>query len=186
MPNPGGDGLIEGITNVGDSTQRGLELSASMRPADYLTLSGAFGLVEAEWDDGTVLIDGLDLSGQTPPNVIGTSANFNANLALPLSDELDFIADLQVSYKGKMKGGKPWNNVENPSYTVVDIQTGFVRGPWELLLNVQNVFDEEYYTDLEPFPNFGIDGLTGTGPETFIIGTLGHHRIVTASVSYKF
>lgn len=186
VPNPGGDGLIEGITNVGDSTQRGLELSASMTPADYLTLSGAFGLVEAEWDDGTVLIDGLDLSGQTPPNVIGTSANFNANLALPLSDELDFIADLQVSYKGKMKGGKPWNNVENPSYTVVDIQTGFVRGPWELLLNVQNVFDEEYYTDLEPFPNFGIDGLTGTGPETFIIGTLGHPRIVTASVSYKF
>lgn len=186
VPNPSGEGLIDGVSNIGDSNQWGIELSALVRASDFLTLSGSFGYIDAEWDEGTVLVDGTDVSGETPPNVIGTSASFNADLDVPLSDSIDLFGGLQVSHNGSMLGGKPSDNVRNPSFTVADLQMGLVAGSWELAVNVQNLFDEDYYTDLEPFPNFGFDGLTGTGPETFIIGTFGQPRLVTASATFRF
>ena len=45
---------------------------------------------------------------------------------------------------------------------------------WEFMLNLDNAFDERYYTDVEPFPNFGFGGLIGTEPAEIIIGTHGH------------
>ena len=51
---------------------------------------------------------------------------------------------------------------------------------------MENLFDEEYYVDLQPFPNLGLDGLTGEGPPNIIIGTWGQPRLVTGSVSYHF
>ena len=42
-------------------------------------------------------------------------------------------------------------------------------------------------TDLEPFDNLSFAGLTGAGePARIAIGTLGHPRLVSASVSYSF
>ena len=54
------------------------------------------------------------------------------------------------------------------------------------MLNLDNAFDERYYTDVEPFPNLGLDGLTGTGPAEIMIGTHGHPRLFTASATYRF
>jgi len=188
IPNPSGDGtLIDGITNVGDSTQWGIEISTAYQVNQYLLLTAAYGHIDAEWDDGTVLSDGsADLSGETPPNIIDHSASVTASFSMPLVASFDFVTDLQLSYNGEMQGGKPWDNVTNPDYTVVNLQVGLVSEQWELMLNVENLTDEEYYTDLEPFPNFGIDGLTGTGPANIIIGTHGHPRLVTASVTYRW
>ena len=42
------------------------------------------------------------------------------------------------------------------------------------MLNVDNLFDEEYYTDVEPFPNLTYEGLIGVGPSEIMIGTHGH------------
>ena len=187
-PNPSGDGtLIDGVTNVGDTTQHGLEISAVWQASEYLRLAGSYGYIDAEWDNGTVLADGsADLSGQLPPNIVQNSATFNANFQMPVFAGFDLLTDLQVSYNGEMLGGRPWDNVRNPAFTVVDVQLGLVSEKWELMVNVDNVTDERYYTDLEPFPNFGFDGLTGEGPATIIIGTHGHPRLVTASATYRF
>jgi iron complex outermembrane receptor protein len=186
LPNPGGEGLIEGITNVGDSTQMGIEASGSFQVTEYLTLVGAVGFIDAEFDSGTVLIDGTDISGNEPPNIITPSAALSANYRRPAMGSFDFVFNGQVSYNGETRGGAPWNNVTNPEYTVVNLQTGFVNEQWEIMLNVENLFDEEYYVDLQPFPNFGIDGLTGEGPPSIVIGTWGQPQLVTASVSYSF
>ena len=51
---------------------------------------------------------------------------------------------------------------------------------------MENLFDEKYYVDLQPFPNLGWDGLMGKGPPSIVIGTFGQPRIVTGSVSYFF
>ncbi len=187
-PNPSGDGtLIDGVTNVGDTIQKGLELSVAWQVSEYLRVSGAYGYIDAEWDDGTLLADGsADLSGQLPPNIIQNSGSVNANFQIPAFAGFDFLADLQVSHNGDMLGGKPWDNVKNPAFTVVDLQLGLTSDKWMFMLNVDNVTDEKYYTDLEPFPNFGFDGLTGEGPSTIIIGTHGHPRLVTASAAYRF
>ena len=76
--------------------------------------------------------------------------------------------------------------VENPQFTVVDIQLGLVTEQWELMFNVDNLFDEEYYTDVEPFPNLTYEGLIGVGPSEIMIGTHGHPRLFTASATYRF
>ncbi len=186
VPNPGGDGLIEGIINVGDSTQMGIEISGSLQATEYLTLMGAFGYTDAEFDSGTVLVDGTDISGNEPPNIISPSASLNVNYKRPAMSNFNFVFDAQVSYNGETRGGAPWDNIKNPDYTVVSLQTGLSNENWEFMLNVENLFDEEYYVDLQPFPNLGLDGLTGEGPENIVIGTWGQPSLITASVSYFF
>ena len=80
----------------------------------------------------------------------------------------------------------PFDPITNEAYSVLNLQAGFQKGPWEFMFTVDNVTDEDYYTDLENFPNFGLDGLSGEGPATIVIGTFGHPRIVSASLTYSF
>jgi outer membrane receptor protein involved in Fe transport len=106
---------------------------------------------------------------------------------MPLFADFDLVANMQVSHNGTMEGGKPsGGTVRNPEYTVMDMQIGVVSDSWELMFNLDNVFDERYYSDLEPFPNFGFGGLIGTEPPEIIIGTHGHPRVFTASATYRF
>ena len=189
IPNPSGDGtLIDGIENIGDSEQTGIELSLVWQVSDYLQVAAAYGYIDAEWDSGTVLPDGsANIGGQTPPQVIEDSTTVTANFQMPAFGNFDFIANLQLSHNGTMEGGKPSGGTAlNPEFTVMDIQVGVASENWELMLNLDNAFDERYYTDLEPFPNFGFGGLIGTEPAEIIIGTHGHPRLFTASATYRF
>ncbi|GIR82785.1 MAG: hypothetical protein CM15mP84_05330 [Cellvibrionales bacterium] len=52
----------------------------------------------------------------------------------------------------------------------MDIQVGLTSNNWEFMLNLDNAFDERYYTDVEPFPNFGFGGLNRHG------ACRNHHR----------
>ena len=187
VPNPDGSGtLVEALLNVGDSTQKGLELEASIQASEFLQISGSLGLIDATWDGGTKVGD-VDLSGKDTSNVVTESWNLSANYSRPLSNGFELIADLQISHRGEQDGGAPWDVLTNDSFEVMDLQVGMQNDRWELMLNVDNLTDEEYYTDLEPFDNFSFNGLTDGGePARIAIGTLGHPRIVTASVSYSF
>ena len=189
VPNPSGDGtLIDGIENIGDSEQTGIELGLTWQASDYLQIAAAYGYIDAEWDSNTILPDGsANLGGQTPPQIIEHSTTVTANFQMPAFGDFDWIANLQLSHNGTMEGGKPsGGTVENPEFTVVDIQVGLTSNNWEFMLNLDNAFDERYYTDVEPFPNFGFGGLTGTEPAEIIIGTHGHPRLFTASATYRF
>ena len=189
VPNPSGDGtLIDGIENIGDSEQMGIELSLTWQASDYLQIAAAYGYIDAEWDSWTVLPDGsANIGGITPPQIIEDSTTVTANFQMPAFGDFDLIANLQLSHNGTMEGGKPsGGTVENPEFTVMDIQVGLASNNWEFMLNLDNAFDERYYTDIEPFPNFGFGGLIGTEPAEIIIGTHGHPRLFTASATYRF
>ena len=189
VPNPSGDGtLIDGIENIGDSEQMGIELGLTWQVGDYLQIAAAYGYIDAEWDSGTILPDGsANIGGITPPQIIEDSTTVTANFQMPAFGDFDLIANLQLSHNGTMEGGKPsGGTVQNPTFTVLDIQVGLTSNNWELMLNLDNAFDERYYTDIEPFPNFGFGGLTGTEPAEIIIGTHGHPRLFTASATYRF
>ena len=189
VPNPSGDGtLIDGIENIGDSEQTGIELGLTWQASDYLQIAAAYGYIDAEWDSNTILPDGsANLGGQTPPQIIEHSTTVTANFQMPAFGDFDWIANFQLSHNVTMEGGKPsGGTVENPEFTVVDIQVGLTSNHWEFMLNLDNAFDERYYTDLEPFPNFGFGGLIGTEPAEIIIGTHGHPRLFTASATYRF
>ena len=184
--------LVDGIINVGDSTQMGIEISAAVQATEHLLLTAAYGMIDAEWDDNTsvtiVAPDSsttYDISNTEPSQVVPNSASFTASFRYPMTNGFDLMADLQLSHNGEMEGGKPWDTTRHPSYTVIDAQIGITNGPWELMLNVENLTDEEYYTDLEPFDNFSYLGLIGEEGR-IVIGTHGHPRIFSASVSYSF
>ena len=174
-------GVIEGIINLGDSTQSGVEGAVDLRVNEAVTLYAAVGIINAEWDSG-VEAAGVDLSGKPPPVVPDFSWNVGLDYQAPAGANMDWIAGVQVSHNGEYEGLQAWNPVTNPSFTVVNAQLGLTRENWELMLNVENVADEVYYTDVQHFPNFYLLD----GGDNVVIGTLGQPRLITASLSYSF
>ena len=187
-PNPAGPGLIEYVTNIGDTDQSGLEFELAVQVTDFLQFSLAGGWLSAEWETPTVMADGTVLSGKTPSNVIDNSMLLAANYARPLSNGADLTFDIQWSHQGQGESMPPANPITNPSYAVVNLQFGYSNGPWDFVISVDNLLDEDYYTDLENFPNFSDDSpdFGGTGPAAIVIGTFGQPKIAQASLTYNF
>jgi outer membrane receptor protein involved in Fe transport len=182
--------LIEYVANIGDTEQKGLEAELTVRVTEFLQLSLAGALMDAKWASPTVLADGTALSGKTPSNVIDNSFLLAANYArpLPMFNGVDMTLDVQWSRQGQGQSMPPKDPITNPGYDVVNLQLGITRGAWDFLLSVDNLFDEDYYTDLENFANFGADSpdFDGDGPATIVIGTFGQPRIASASLTYNF
>jgi iron complex outermembrane receptor protein len=189
--------LVEGIFNAGDSEQYGIEVEAQFHVNDSLTLSGSFGWVDAEWVNGTVVVDpdlqDVDLSGDTPPAVQDVNWHLGADFLHPIGDSgLNFIAGVQVDHSGDFKTLQVWEAEENPSYTLVNAQVGVAGERWELTVNAKNLFDEDHYVDLQTFPNLynpfpGPAGSpTNNGPGSIMIGTLGQPRLITGNFTYRF
>lgn len=189
-PNPAGPGLIEYVANIGDTEQKGLEAELTFRVTKFLQLSVAAAWIDAKWASPTVLADDTVLSGKTPSNVTDNSFLLAANYArpLPILNGADMTFDVQWSRQGQGQSMPPANPITNPGYDVVNLQAGLTKGPWDFMFKVQNLFDEDYYTDLENFPNFGADSPDsgGDGPATIVIGTFGQPRIASASLTYNF
>ena len=189
-PNPAAPGLIEYAANIGDTEQKGLEAELAVQVTDFLQLSVAAALMDAEWASPTVLADGTVLSGKTPSNVIDNSFLLAANYArpLPILNGADMTFDVQWSRQGQGQSMPPANPITNPGYDVVNLQFGITKGAWDFLFSVDNLLDEDYYTDLENFPNLGSGSAAagGDGPATIVIGTFGQPRIASASLTYSF
>ncbi|MDC0546097.1 TonB-dependent receptor [Gammaproteobacteria bacterium] len=183
-PNPGGPGLIEYVTNIGDSDQNGLELEVTTQATDNLVLSFAAGFVNSDFADGTILADGTDLSGVTPPATIDKSFLVAADYSSTLSNGTEMTLGAQWSFTGQGVGMPVVGALKNPSYKVLNLQAAFVTGPWDFTLTLDNAMNEDYYTDMEVFPNLSND--QATIGDTFIIGTYGVQKLFQASLSYNF
>ena len=172
---------IEGIVNVGDSEQLGLEADLAFRLTENLRVSVSAGWVDAEWKGGTE-VAGVDLSGKTPPVVSDFNWNISGDYRAPIQAGMDLIAGVQVSHSGEYEGLQAWNPVTNPSYTIVNAQVGVAGERWELIASAKNLFDEDYYNDVQHFPNFYLLD----GGDDIVIGTLGQPRLVSVSLSLFF
>ena len=177
----GEDGIVEGIINMGDSEQSGLEVDFTHRVSDFVNISFSAGWGDAEWKDGAVA-GGVDLGGKTPPVVPKSGVNVTANYLKPTNNGNNLAASFQLSHTGSYEGLQAWDPVTNPSYTLVNAQIGQTSEDWEVMLNVKNLFDEEYYMDVQHFPNYYLLD----GGDSIVIGTLGQPRLVTLSFNYFF
>jgi iron complex outermembrane receptor protein len=190
-------GIVELINNVGDSKQFGFEVDLRMIVSDALSVGLSAGWIEAEWDSGTSVVTGAnedgslilkDIGGDTPPVTPDFSWNLSADYMQPMSGAMNFIAGVQISHNGKYNGLRLSDpagvGVVNPSFTLVGGQVGIAGDNWELALNVENLLDEDYYTDVQTFPDFFF--LEGDADEIIVIGTLGQPQLITASFSYSF
>lgn len=182
-------GPFESIDNTGDSENVGFELEVAYQATEYLTLAAAFGTLEAEWDNGTI-ISGVDVSGQTPSGSIDNGVALAANYARPLDNGMEFVADFQYNRRGPSMSMPPQNAIDNPSYYTLNLTTGIRSGNWEFMIHGENLTDENYYTDLENWVNLGaggaLDGVNNMTDPFYIIGTHGHPRMLSASLTYNF
>ena len=186
--------VVEGIINVGDSKNIGLEGDLVANINEAWTLSVGFGYVNAEWDSGTVsAISGADLSGMTPPNTVDFSATAALDYARELNADLLLSARLQVRYKGDATTNAQFFDVpgddfpfwDNPSFTVVDLGVWLKWQNWQFGVHVENILDEAYYVDVQEFPNFAGSAVAGN-PGSIVIGTLERPRRIVASVQIGF
>jgi iron complex outermembrane receptor protein len=189
--------VIENITNVGDSEAWGLEGDMVLSMHENWTLSAGFGYVDAEWDDGTLFASGggdaIDLSGRTPPNTVDWSATAALDYDQQLNGDMRLFGRLQLRYKGEASTnaqffdfpGSQFPLWKNPDFTVVDLGAGVEWNNWEFGIHVENLFDEDYYIDVQEFPNYAGSALP-SGQGAIIIGTLEQPRRVVGSVQYHF
>ena len=75
--------------------------------------------------------------------------------------------------------------LENPDFTVVDLGAGVEWNNWEFGIHVENLFDEDYYIDVQEFGNFA-GTARPTAPGQVVIGTLEQPRRVVGSLQYRF
>ena len=125
------------------------------------------------------------------------AADFSATAALDYARELnaDFLLSsrLQVRYKGEATTNAQFFDVpdddfpfwDNPSFTVVDLGVWLDWQNWRFGVHVENVLDEQYYVDVQEFPNFAGSALAGS-PGSIVIGTLERPRRIVASVQIGF
>ncbi|MFQ6004867.1 MAG: TonB-dependent receptor [Woeseia sp.] len=191
---PATGGFVEGIVNAGDSEQTGLEADLLAYLSDEWTLSAGVGFVDAEWDSGTISpVTGADISGMTPPNTADFSAALALDYSRSMADDRRVFGRLQLRNKSTSSTNAQWFDApgddfpfwENPSFTVVDLGLGYEMSNWTYDLHVENVFDEEYYIDVQEFPNFGGSARAGS-PGLIIIGTLEQPRRIVLSARYAF
>lgn len=187
-------GFVEGIINLGDSTQSGFEADVTWLLADDWTFTGGFGYLDAEWDDGVISpVTGRDLSGLQPPNATEWSGTAALDYRRPVGTDSEIFGRIQARYKGESSTnaqffdapGDDFPEFTNPSFTVVDLSAGYARGNVTFGLNVENVFDEEYYIDVQEFPNFA-GALVPGAPAQIIIGSLEPPRRITGSIKVEF
>ena len=192
--NPQDGTVLEGIVNAGDSEAWGLEGDMALSMHENWTLSAGFGYVDAEWDSGvTSPMTGADLSGMTPPNVVDWSATAALDYDQQVNSDMRLFGRLQLRYKGDASTNAQFFDApgddfpfwENPDFTVVDLGAGVEWNNWEFGIHVENLFDEDYYIDVQEFPNFAGSALP-SGQGAIIIGTLEQPRRVVGSVSYSF
>ena len=147
---------------------------------------------DAEWKSGTRSpFTGRSLSGRTPLNASDWSAFYALDWNHQFDTDLRGFGRLQVRQKGPAttnalffhEDGDDFPIWENDRFTVVDLNVDIEWRNWELGLRLENVFDEEYYIDVQEFPNFA--GPLVTPQSSIVIGTLEPRRLI-GWVQYRF
>lgn len=154
--------------NLDKTRRQGLELSAQAKLTETLRLSAAYSYIDAEFREG-------DLDGNQVPLVPEHTYHLGLTADLPwqsmlsvrwnYTDATYFANDMQNDFGRKI-----------PSYQTVDLKLAKQLDALEVALQINNLFDEEYY-------NFGVNGSAAVAnynayplPE----------RTMQVSVSYQF
>lgn len=182
-------GVVENIVNAGDTEQHGIEADLRWQANEYVTLMAGAGWLDAEFQPGSSVVNVnsalSEVDGNFPPWISKYSYNLSAQFEKPVFAQADLVA--RVDWLGK---GSYWFNMENtarsPGYDVINARLELkLHDRWTVAVNVENVFDEDYYTDGSIWPG---DAVPGTPAPDYdpVIGTLGQPRKTTLQVQVSF
>lgn len=146
--------IFGGIDNAESAESQGVELSVTYVPSTNLVLNFNVGYLDAEYEEFTAFIDGenRNLDGETIPNSPKWTASADAEYNFAMSDALEGFVRGEFQYRDEIvsttsaliQSGFPW---EVPSYEVVNLRAGVRHENYSLTFYVENLFDEEYYTN---------------------------------------
>lgn len=134
---------INGQTNGGSATSRGVEASLRIEPADGLTLSGNIAYSDAKLNE--TIPGGLGNKGDPMPMNPKWSGALSADYEWPMGRAEGFVG-VSANFVGKRYSGFRSSAIYAqyvlPSYTLVNLRGGVRIDDWEFSLFVRNVGDE--------------------------------------------
>lgn len=136
----------------GEQRSRGVELEGTLRLVPGWDLKGAYAYTDAEVTKDNTIPVGTTLAG-VPKHALSAWSKY----VLQHGAFKGFGVGLGGRYYSEQEGDSTYfNPFELPAYGVVDAALYFERGPFSAQINVDNVFDKEYfigaYNDLYVLP----------------------------------
>ncbi|RIV85505.1 TonB-dependent receptor [Aurantiacibacter xanthus] len=139
----GGIQGVDGFANFGDATTKGIDLELFWRtPLDGLNFSLAGNINDSEYDTVNETIaeaQPLLRPGARLLNTLGNNLRFDANYATDISNDVEAFGNFSVSHSGDRLQA---NGITVDPYQLVGLTAGLRKGPWELALFGNNLFDE--------------------------------------------
>jgi iron complex outermembrane receptor protein len=131
-----------GNSNLSPTRRQGVDLSAAWQALPTLELSGRLSWIDASFRKGSY--GGVDVSGNDVPLVPKRLASAQATW--------QFMAHTKFALSYTYVGEQRYDNDQAnrfrhmPTYDLVDMRLSREIGHWLLALNVNNIFDTEYYS----------------------------------------
>ena len=151
---PGGVSTI--INNSGHVSGWGVDLSATARPVQDLTLTATYGWNNLKFDEATA----DKAVGDPVDAAVRNSWSASLDYRPPLSDTVTgiFRVDYQHAGKGQFTlRNQPVQIIERPQRDLVNLRVGAGVGPVEVALFANNLFDEDAPSIIGPFSLFPDD-----------------------------
>lgn len=151
--------LFGGVDNAEQAYSQGLEFSFTALPTEGLTLNGAIGYLEAEFEEFTAFITGQNrnLDNETIPNSPEWTASFDADYRFPLSASLEGFVRVEWAYRDEIitnteqfiqfrESGEKFPFIV-PSYDFWNIRAGIQADNYTITAYAENAFDDKFYTN---------------------------------------
>lgn len=153
--------------NVGDAQSLGMELEVSAIPVKGLQVDGSFGLNQTEYKSFVLSRPAGDesISGNTLANAPGHTLFVGAQYEYTISKKLKAVVRGEVRNIGRFYTDIQ-NQIEQPSYTVINSRLGLAWDKYSLFFWGQNLNDERFLAFGQPDSSFG-RGARIAPPRTF-------------------
>ena len=142
------------VENADEASSTGAELMVQTLVGENLTLGGAIGVMDAQFDNFPNSSQG-DLSGANLPNAPETTWSLFGQYDWQIGGS-DAYVRLEAAYRDEVASRLgDVNATEFPQiiddYTIANLYAGISWGSQSLSLAVSNLFEEDYITGLESF-----------------------------------
>ena len=186
--------IVSGVANTGEVEATGIELDLLAKPSDAVTVQFSAAMNDSDiqsFEDPLITaitgVVGAGFSGKSLPLAPKYSANLGVQYDgnLPMWDESTWFARADVSYKGKQfldSSNINWIN----DRTQVNVRAGLARGPVNVDVFVQNLFDNDEYVSAAQNSLLTSVGGTAAAGLGYINVALPERRVYGLRIGYKF
>lgn len=181
-------GVYVGWKNVGDSTNKGVELELEGKPLKWLAYDFSYSYTDATWDNGVLrtydygatpsadTAKNMDITGKYVANVPKHKYRLGLTFFPPI-EGLKLNVGMSIRADSYIDG---WNRYKNETEYVTDAKITYERKKWTVYLSADNLFNKEYYYVYNTSSQRNSDG----SPNNSYY--LKNGRYIEAGIAYRF